>query len=43
MEGTKDKTIVLKVGEREMGKIVLDTINRKGNIDTAVKSTSTVT
>jgi hypothetical protein len=43
MEGTKDKTIVLKVGEREMGKIILDTINRKGNIDTAVKSTSTVT
>jgi len=42
-DGTKDKTIVLKVGEREFGKIVLDTINRKGNIDTAVKSTSTVT
>jgi hypothetical protein len=42
-DGTKDKTIVLKVGEREFGKIVLDTINKKGNIDTAVKSTSTVT
>jgi hypothetical protein len=42
-DGTKDKTIVFKVGEREFGKIVLDTINRKGNIDTAVKSTSTVT
>ena len=42
-DGTKDKTIVLKVGEREFGKIVLDIINKKGNIDTAVKSTSTVT
>ena len=42
-DGTKDKTIILKVGEREFGKIVLDTINKKGNIDTAVKSTSTVT
>jgi hypothetical protein len=28
---------------REIGKFVLDTINKKGNIDTAVKSTSTVT
>ena len=28
---------------REVGKFVLDTINKKGNIDTAVKSTSTVT
>jgi len=42
-EGSKDKTIILKVGEREFGKVVLDTLNKKGNIDTVVKSTSTNT
>ena len=28
---------------REIGKFVLDTVNRKGNIDTVVKSVSTIT
>ena len=37
------QTLILKVGDIEIGRVIGNFLNRKGNIDTAVKSTSTVT